>query len=388
MAHELPVDGIELGQVHRRTGTVPGELLIDASIDDGSVRLYALLHMIFGSNPRPISRREMGDLLGVTEKTITNRTARLEAANWIVVIHRSSPEGRQANVYHIFEDRDDCRLWQLVYKNQQKEPGVMLAPDRETSFSLGPTQKEVNFSLDQTLSEPDFLLLRRKRNPVSLPLESVVVDPDPLSRSENQQQQRDPTPAERETFRDLLLNEPVWREWMEHPPEYVLACALHASEEQGVNNRVGLLRAMLEQGKGAPGKQYMERATRLLAGEPEPEPYAEAAAHNPVPGPPPPVTLPDPALDALAGSSPFTWRQVWLAVRGQLELQLNRQTFEVLRDAHLMGVADGVLTIQVRRVCDAAKLTDRDPASEHLSRLAGQPVTVRYVSAEAEVVHV
>jgi hypothetical protein len=102
---------------------------------------------------------------------------------------------------------------------------------------------------------------------------NVVVDSESESESDSksQQQQRDPTPAEREAFRGLLLGEPVWRGWMDHPPEYVLACVLHAGGEPNVTNPVGLLRAMLEQGNGAPSKRYMEQAVRVLAGNPEPD---------------------------------------------------------------------------------------------------------------------
>jgi hypothetical protein len=219
---------------------------------------------------------------------------------------------------------------------------------------------------------------------------SVVVDSDSFPDPGSQQQQRDPTPQEREAFKALALQETVWRTWMDHPPELVLACVLHTGQESGVANPVGLLRAMLEQGKGAPGQQYIERAKRVLAGEPEPDPYQAAleaqAAANPPPALLPPVIEPDASLDATAGSSRLTWRQVWLAVRNQLELQLNTRTFEVLRDARPVGFVDGVLTVQVRRACDAARLEAIDPVSEHVVRLVGEPVAVRY-EAPTEVVH-
>jgi hypothetical protein len=220
----------------------------------------------------------------------------------------------------------------------------------------------------------------------------VVDDSDSDFESGSQQQQRDPTPAEQDVFRDLLIGEPVWRPWMDHPPEHVLACVLHARQEPGVTNPVGLLRVMLEQAKGAPGKQYVERARRMLAGQPEPDPYQVAlevqAAANPPPPLPPPELEPDASLDAPAGASRLTWREVWLAVRNQLELQLNARTFEVLRDARPVAFVDGVLTVQVRRACDAARLEASDPVREHVVRLVGEPSEVRYVCGETEPVHV
>jgi hypothetical protein len=217
-----------------------------------------------------------------------------------------------------------------------------------------------------------------------------VVDSDSGIPPGDQQQQRDPTPAEHSAFRELLIGEPVWRPWMVHPPELVLACVLHAGQEPGVTNPVGLLRAMLEQAKGAPGKQYVDRAVRLLAGEPEPDPYQAAlavqAAAN-LPPPLPPELEPDASLDAMAGSSRLTWREVWLAVRNQLELQLNARTFEVLRDARPVRFVDGVLTVRVRRACDVTRLAAVDPVREHVRRLVEQPITVRYVTADPEPVH-
>jgi hypothetical protein len=221
---------------------------------------------------------------------------------------------------------------------------------------------------------------------------SVVVDSDSPSESGSQQQQRDPTPAEHEAFRDLSIGEPVWRPWMEHPPKHVLACVLHASEEPGVTNPVGLLRAMLEREQGAPGRQYIDRAERVLAGEPEPDPYQAAleaqAAVNPPPALPPPETDPDGSLNKAAGSGRLTWREVWIAVRGQLELQLSQSAFEIyIRGLRPLRYADCVLTVRAHTSSHVSWLDEHDPVSEPASRLAGLPVVVRYVAPEAEVAH-
>ncbi len=74
----------EDGQLHQRSrnyGKVPHAIMHDLKLTDGAVRLYAHMHWRYGSNHQNFEgRRSMAQMLGVSERTISNRTRELEAA--------------------------------------------------------------------------------------------------------------------------------------------------------------------------------------------------------------------------------------------------------------------------------------------------------------------
>lgn len=61
----------------------------------------------------------MGEILGVSEKTISNRVKELEARDWVIVIERNvnaNTGNYQSNFYHVFERQKDAREFRAGYK--------------------------------------------------------------------------------------------------------------------------------------------------------------------------------------------------------------------------------------------------------------------------------
>lgn len=99
----------------------------------------------------------------------------------------------------------------------------------------------------------------------------VVVEPNTFSDLDDQQQQRDPTAPEREAFNALKVPETIWRGWMGHEAELVLACVLHVQGDEHVRNPVGLLRHMIERDAASPAPKYVRQAREALVTTEAPE---------------------------------------------------------------------------------------------------------------------
>lgn len=100
---------------------------------------------------------------------------------------------------------------------------------------------------------------------------TVVVVSESESPIDAQQQtggesQRDPLPAELAEFEKHAIPPAVWRGWMTKPAESVLAAIVHVDDSPNVTNPIGLLRAMIEQGKSQPSKEAQEKARAVLTG--------------------------------------------------------------------------------------------------------------------------
>ena len=192
---------------------------------------------------------------------------------------------------------------------------------------------------------------------------------------------------------------------LKRDPEMALGLVYHARGE-AKTNAAGLLRTMLENGD-EPMAKYTDRAAWGLASEPvtgdgsDPRlpvdaMYAEIAARfgplvaesmrqaeeqraasEPAPSEPPPEVL---ALDEVGPGQKTSMRSAWLAVMGQLELQLNRSTFDTwLRRAEPVRFADGVLMVKVRHAYAPDYLPQHFPdIDEMVTRAAGIPVKVAY----------
>lgn len=111
------------------------------------------------------------------------------------------------------------------------------------------------------VSVPPDRSVRRSKDSV------VVGDTQKDSDSDQQQQLRDPTPVERELLDAEHVPESIWRNWMHCESETVVAAVMHATQEAGVKNALGLMRAMLEQGKAAPADRYRQLARDKLGHE-------------------------------------------------------------------------------------------------------------------------
>lgn len=183
---------------------------------------------------------------------------------------------------------------------------------------------------------------------------------------------RDVPPVLRERFEQVAIPESVWGAWLHHADEHLLACILHAQAEG--TNPPGLLRTMLD-GDGLPLPKYAARARQLLA-PPAPLPQAHEIVQKG-------LETPEPAgLDERPGGT-LTAREVWQATLGQLQMQLNRDTYAHLRDAKAVRFGDGVLTVQPRPPAVPTFARLRDVIDQVATKVAGAPIAVR-VENEAE----
>lgn len=112
------------GYLHQRTkdyGKLPALLMHDKDITDGAKLLYGHMHWRYvnaNGNKNQESQGSMAELLGVTEKTISNRIKELESKHWIVTIERGydAKTGKyQTPYYHVFEVQADCGKFRADY---------------------------------------------------------------------------------------------------------------------------------------------------------------------------------------------------------------------------------------------------------------------------------
>jgi len=199
---------------------------------------------------------------------------------------------------------------------------------------------------------------------------------------------------------------------IERDPETALGLIYHARGE-AKTNAAGLLRTMLNNGD-EPMAKYAERAAWALVGVPKTDEratngsdprlpvdstYAEIAARfGPLaaesmrqleerlaaseqapdePSEPLPEVV---ALDEMQAGQKTSLRSAWLVIMGQLELRLNRSTFDTwLRHSEPVRFADGVLTVKVRHVYAPDYIPQHFPEIEELmTKYTGIPVKVAY----------
>lgn len=115
------------GELHRAPDTFgkgPIALLTDKSISDGAVRQYLYMHWRYGKNNQNYEGREsIAEAMGVSERTVTNRTRELESAGWLVAIRQYDKKTRTTrNFYHVFEVRDECVEWRASHAIEAPEP--------------------------------------------------------------------------------------------------------------------------------------------------------------------------------------------------------------------------------------------------------------------------
>jgi len=199
---------------------------------------------------------------------------------------------------------------------------------------------------------------------------------------------------------------------LERDPETALGLVYHALGEARTN-AAGLLRTMLDNGD-EPMAKYAERAAWALAGEPESgdgvtngsdprlpvdSTYAEIAARfgpqvaesmrefeaslaarAQAPDEPPKPSPEVAALDEMQPGQKTSVRSAWLVIMGQLELRLNRSTYDTwLRHAEPVRFTDGVLTVKVRHVYAPDYIPQHFPDIEELmAKYTGIPVKVAY----------
>lgn len=115
------------GTLHQRStdyGKIPARLMHDQTVTDGAKVLYAHMHWRYGNNHKNFeSLASMAKELGVSDQTIVNRIAELEAANWVVTIKRKSADGRKflSNFYHVFEVQGAAKRWRNSFQKTETE---------------------------------------------------------------------------------------------------------------------------------------------------------------------------------------------------------------------------------------------------------------------------
>jgi hypothetical protein len=121
---------MEDGKLHikpkRRTfGKLMEDLMHNSNITDGACRQYAHMHWRYGQNKRNFEgQSSMGEMLGVTEKTVGERVKELEAADWVAVVERdfNAKTGKfQTPFYHVFESQKECRIFRKTYVAREGE---------------------------------------------------------------------------------------------------------------------------------------------------------------------------------------------------------------------------------------------------------------------------
>lgn len=118
--------------------------------------------------------------------------------------------------------------------------------------------------------------------------------------------------------------------------------------------------------------EYVKLATRKLVPPLPPE--------QPPFDPPAPVEVI--GLDEKPGGT-LTIREIWQATLGQLQMQLNRDTYAHLRDAKAVRFEDGILTVQPRPHAVRTFARLQTMLDQVVSGIAGAPISVRAVN-EAE----
>ncbi|MFA7386066.1 MAG: hypothetical protein WCZ87_00240 [Thiohalobacteraceae bacterium] len=147
-------------------------------------------------------------------------------------------------------------------------------------------------------------------------------------------------------------------------PTEAIALVLHARAET-TTRPAALLRSMLKRGM-EPAPEYVKLATRKLVPPLPPE--------QPPFDPPAPVEVI--GLDEKPGGT-LTIREIWQATLGQLQMQLNRDTYAHLRDAKAVRFEDGILTVQPRPHAVRTFARLQTMLDQVVSGIAGVPIAVR-----------
>jgi len=189
-----------------------------------------------------------------------------------------------------------------------------------------------------------------------------------------------------DAYRGLGLSHDLKQKLFNLPAERALALILQA-REKGTRNKAGLLRRMLED-QSDPLVEFEQHAHKKLHMEAYKEAEdllveAEETPNSPWPQrrtAPPPDEI---GLDETPGNGHWTMRQAWPLVLNQLQIQLNRSTFDSwLAHSIPEHFEDGVLTVRVRYAYGPEWL---EKHAQHLverclASIVETPIPVRWIS--------
>jgi hypothetical protein len=209
------------------------------------------------------------------------------------------------------------------------------------------------------------------------------VDPESSPSQENIKQTGcPPSPDDaREVVSELQslgLSTSLCQQVLREGTERALALALHAKGEG--RNPAGLLISMVRKGS-EPAPKYVEQAhLRLQPDERLSDVPPAQITFQPKPRPEPI------GLDERPGRGLLSIRDVWYAAMGQLELQLNRATFDTwLKGTMPERFEDGVLWVRPKHLYAREWLEKhlQQLLDDSLSRLAETPIHVQFVGETA-----
>lgn len=242
---------------------------------------FALLAIAEHANDKGVARpsfKRLAQLLGVGERYVVTLVAALEKSGELHIHRRTG----KFNVYIIAVGMSDDEIAvaktyvENVYSQQTKsskttdllitsthDPLISSLFTRANQITTAQEISSRNKTTDPVImghvETTDLLITRTK--------DSVVGGNEESDIPEHQQQgapARAPVPAERALFEQHHVGEAIWRSWMRHDPAFVIAAVLHATLSNGVQNPIGLMRAMLEQGTAAPGAGFLAAAREQL----------------------------------------------------------------------------------------------------------------------------
>lgn len=199
--------------------------------------------------------------------------------------------------------------------------------------------------------------------------------------------------------RKLHLSDKAKTDLLARGAKYALAVAWDA-QGPGAHSPGGL--AVHLMGNGGPSEAAMDRAALALElrtidrdeldhvlRQREAAAVIETAresAEGPVAaGASPAPPTPSDGLDEHPAGSPLSYRDIWIAARGELSIQIDKPSFEAFfKSAKAVCYRDGVLTLQVRSILarDMAEKHYKHDVEAALAKRVGGPVTVVFVSEQ------
>lgn len=116
-------DTVEVHREEPKFGRARGDLICDARISDGAVRLYLYLQWRAGQkNTNRRARKTMAAELGISPQAIRTRAIELVYYGWLAIVERYTEDGdRTSNGYHVFDNRALSKMWRAGYKDTETE---------------------------------------------------------------------------------------------------------------------------------------------------------------------------------------------------------------------------------------------------------------------------
>jgi hypothetical protein len=149
-------DTVEVHREEPKFGRARGDLICDARISDGAVRLYLYLQWRAGQkNTNRRARKTMAAELGISPQAIRTRAIELVYYGWLAIVERYTEDGdRTSNGYHVFDNRALSKMWRDGYKDTETEklqPFPTKYEPRKSRAGIGGRPKKVQVEAETSL---------------------------------------------------------------------------------------------------------------------------------------------------------------------------------------------------------------------------------------------